>query len=190
MEIYITSYNMVSFITNEDSNIKITLNELNTYCLSENYISSPTNAYIIEGISLDTYTLKLGLTEELAEAFDLSYNEIDASNNAYWSPSINYIGSTYTFSVYTISDPSNKILIPIAVNPIRGEVTEDLSGQMIIYGKLTNVTNALSWKFSNNSLSKYGTYGTVTILDNSGNWRYDLSNNSLIVQLLKNGDRV
>ena len=181
---------MVSFITNEDSNIKITLNDLNNYCLSGNYVPSPANAYIIEGISIDTYTLKLGLTEELAEAFDLSYNEIDASNNAYWSPSINYCGSTYTFSVYTISNPSNKILIPIVVNPIRGEVTEDLSGQMIIYGKLTNVTNALSWKFSNNSLSNSGTYGTVTILDNSGNWRYDLSNNSLIVQLLKNGDRV
>jgi VCBS repeat-containing protein len=181
---------MVSFITNEDSKITITLNELNNYCLSGNYVSSATDAYIIEGISRDTYTLTLGLTEELAEAFDLSYNEIDASNNAYWTPSINYIGSTYTFSVYTISDPSNKILIPIVVNPIRGEVTEDVSGQMIIYGKLTNVTNALSWHFSNNSLSKYGTYGTVTILDNSGNWRYDLSNNSLIVQLLKNGDRV
>jgi VCBS repeat-containing protein len=180
---------MVSFITNEDSNIKITLNDLNNYCLSGNYVSSPVDAFIIEGISIDTYTLKLGLTEELAEAFDLSYNEIDASNNAYWTPSINYIGSTYTFSVHTLSNPLNKILIPIDVISIYGEVTKNLYNQMIVYGKLNNVTNALSWKFSNNSQSKAGIYGTITILDNSGNWKYELNNNSFIVQSIADGDQ-
>ena len=179
---------MVSFITNEDSNIKITLNDLNNYCISGNYISSPVDVYIIDGVSTDTYTLKLGLTEELAEAFDLSYNEIDASNNAYWIPSINYCGSTYTFSVYTLSNPLNKILIPIDVISIYGEVTKNVYD--VVYGKLNDINNGLSWKFSNNSQSKDGIYGTITILDDSGNWRYDLSNNSLTVQLLKNGDRV
>ena len=157
----------------------------------------------------DTYTLKLGLTEELAEAFDLSYNEIDENINAYWTPAANANGELPAFTVNSkntlgsesiVSAPINIIVTPDNDSPVIIPSLSDISGnistiQSSVTGKLVtldvDVSDNLTWSVNSNVRFIDSSYGRLSI-DSSGNssglyrnwnWTYDICNNSMTQSL-------
>ena len=175
----------------------------------EFYNNGSIDSYIITAVSTDTYTLKLGLTEELAEAFDLSYNEIDENINAYWTPTADANGELTAFTVNSKntlgSESTDSAIINIIVTPVNDPPViipslSDISGnisttQLSVTGKLVtldvDVSDNLTWSVNGNVRFIDSSYGRLSI-DSSGIssglyrnwiWTYDICNNSMTQSL-------
>jgi VCBS repeat-containing protein len=214
INIYITGgiKNIIDFpsIIEDTSSVVITFNNI----LHSPIVSTSGNdfhnngsikSYIITAVSTDTYTLKLGLTEELAVAFDLSYNEIDASTNAYWTPVANANGDLPAFTIISKNtlgvESTESVTININVTPVNDPPViisslSDISGnittnQSSITGNLVtldvDVSDNLTWSVNGATYFIDSSYGRLSI-DSSGIssglyrnwiWTYDISNNSM-----------
>jgi len=187
-------------IANSLNATKITFNDISYYDINFNNVT--TNSYIITSVGASTYTMKLGLTEELSHAFDLSYNEIDENINVYWTPTENVVGIFPAFNIISknILNIESAINTNINVNiiannnlPIIMEFLSEISGTITTNTTFTRITGKLSasYNYLYGSLSwninggKFidGSYGRLSI-DTSGNngqygiWSYDLVDNS------------
>ena len=201
--------NIISFPTTveDTSGVEITFNNiLHSLVVSNSGVNFHNNgsvdSYIITAVSTDTYTLKLGLNEDVAEAFDLSYNEIDASTNAYWTPAANANGDLPAFTIISKNilgtESTESVTININVTPVNDQPViilslSDISGNITTNRNVTSLTGTLvasdidlcgnlTWTVADAFGYVGGNYGTMTI-DSSGVWVYDLSNNTVIQQL-------
>ena len=194
-------------IDEDSSGVEITFNNiLHSLVVSNSGVNFHNNgsvdSYIITAVSTDTYTLKLGLNEDVAEAFDLSYNEIDASTNAYWTPAANANGDLPAFTIISKNilgtESTESVTININVTPVNDQPViilslSDISGNITTNRNVTSLTGTLvasdidlcgnlTWTVADAFGYVGGNYGTMTI-DSSGVWVYDLSNNTVIQQL-------
>jgi hypothetical protein len=102
----LTTFTTFIDTTTEDTEVELTFAEL-TAQGDEADVDGTVEAFIVQAVS--TGTLKIGTSSATASSFNASSNnEINATNNAYWTPALNANGTLNSFTVKAQDDGGKK----------------------------------------------------------------------------------
>lgn len=131
---------------NEDSVIQVTFGDLINYGNEADSTGSVTS-FVVKTVT--TGTLKIGTDSISATPFVAGTNDtIDATHNAYWTPTLSANGTLNAFAVIAKDDSGSESTIPvqttISVNPVNSSpiLTIPYLNQGIAYGKPWNFSLA------------------------------------------------
>jgi VCBS repeat-containing protein len=204
LPIVLPSINSPRSIYEDSSNIELSFVQL---CLDASYsdIDGSVNAFIVTSVT-NNGSLKIGSTT--TPWIDGSNCTIDASHSAYWTPKPSTFGllnafkiaardnsmgqSTAQFDVNINVKQANRApIITPETSTLTGTVSDsspNATGTMTATDVDTSI-NLLSWDISGNGVSNYGKM-SISSVTNTCTWSYDLSNNSVFVHSLSQGQTV
>lgn len=121
----LTSFAGAVDTTPEDIEVEITFAEIAAQG-NEADADGAVTAFVVK--SVPTGSLKIGMTADTAIAYSAAFNNvIDATNNAYWTPSLNSNGSRNAFTVVARDNLGEEsignIAVPISVTPVNDDPT-------------------------------------------------------------------
>ncbi|PKQ63530.1 hypothetical protein BZG02_09150 [Labilibaculum filiforme] len=128
----LTSFASVVETTNQNTEIEITLAELKAQG-NETDVDGTIDAFIVKALS--SGTLNIGADSGSATSFNATTNKtIDASNNAYWTPANNLIGSQNSFTTTVQDNNSAESTGAVQVRVMVNDVTKPEISSISISG--------------------------------------------------------